>query len=163
MCSSDLLSIFRVEVILEKILEVDPEDTQVNNDLGYLWADQGKNLEQAEKMIRKAVAAEPENGACLDSLGWVLFKLGRYEEAVGPIEQAVKKNTGGDNTLWDHLGDVQLKLKQVDKAVESWKRSLKSTEEDKFADPQLLERLRDKLKQYAPQSNQPKPATPGSP
>lgn len=151
------------EVILEKILEVDPEDTQVNNDLGYLWADQGKNLEQAEKMIRKAVAAEPENGAYLDSLGWVLFKLGRYEEAVGPIEQAVKKNTGGDNTLLDHLGDVQLKLKQVDKAVESWKRSLKSTEEDKFADPQLLERLRDKLKQYAPQSNQPKPATPGSP
>ena len=151
------------EVILEKILEVDPEDTQVNNDLGYLWADQGKNLEQAEKMIRKAVTAEPENGAYLDSLGWVLFKLGRYEEAVGPIEQAVKKNTGGDNTLWDHLGDVQLKLKQVDKAVTSWQRALKATEEDKFADPQLLERLKDKLKQYAPQSNQPKPAVPGSP
>ena len=108
------------EEILEKILQVDPEDNQVNNDLGYLWADQGKNLERAEKMIRKAVAAEPENGAYLDSLGWVLFKLGKYEEAIGPIEKAVKKNTGGDNTLWDHLGDVQLKLKQMDKAVESW-------------------------------------------
>lgn len=151
------------EIILEKIMEVDPEDIQMNNDLGYLWADQGKNLEQAEKMIRKAVAAEPDNGAYLDSLGWVLFKLGRYEEAIGPIEQAVKKNTGGDNTLWDHLGDVQLKLKQVDKAVESWRKSLKSTEEDKFGDPQLLERLRDKLKQYAPQADQPKPATPGTP
>ena len=151
------------EEILEKILEADPDDTQVNNDLGYLWADQGKNLDRAEKMIRKAVEAEPDNGAYLDSLGWVLFKLGKYDEAVAPIEQAVKKNTGGDATLWDHLGDVQLKLKQVDKAVESWQRSLKSTDEDKFADTQLVERLKEKLKQHAPQANQPKPATPGSP
>jgi len=151
------------EEILEKVLEVDPEDTQVNNDLGYLWADQGKNLERAEKMIRKAVAAEPENGAYLDSLGWVLFKLGRYEEAAGPIEQALKKNTGGDATLWDHLGDVQFKLNQVDKAVESWKKALKGLEEDKFADPHLLERLKDKLKQHSPQPGQPRPAAPGAP
>ena len=151
------------EEILEKILEADPDDTQLNNDLGYLWADQGKNLERAEKMIRKALAAEPDNGAYLDSLGWVLFKLGKYDEAIGPIEQAVKKNTGGDSTLWDHLGDVQFKLKQVDKAVESWQRALKSTEQDKFADPQLVERLKDKLKQHAPQANQPKPAVPGAP
>ena len=151
------------EEILEKILQVDPDDNQVNNDLGYLWADQGKNLERAEKMIRKAVAAEPENGAYLDSLGWVLFKLGKFEEALGPIEKAVKKNTGGDNTLWDHLGDVQFKLKQVDKAVESWQKALKSTEEDKFADPQFLERLKDKLKQHAPQATLPKPAVPGAP
>lgn len=151
------------EEVLEKVLESEPDDSQVNNDLGYLWADQGKNLEQAEKMIRKALAGEPENGAYLDSLGWVLFKQGKYEEAVAPIEQAVKKNIGGDTTLWDHLGDVQLKLKQVDKAVESWQKALKSGEAEKFADPQLIQRLRDKLKQYSPQANQPKPATPGSP
>lgn len=153
------------EEILEKILESDPEDTQVNNDLGYLWADQGKNLEKAEKMIRKAIASDPDNGAYLDSLGWVLFKLGKYEEAVGPIEQAVKKNTGGDSTLWDHLGDVQLKLKQLDKAVESWQKALKSTELDKYSDPQLVQRLNDKLKQHGPQTNQPKPkpATSGTP
>lgn len=151
------------EEILEKIMEVDPDDNQVNNDLGYLWADQGKNLDRAEKMIRKAVAAEPDNGAYLDSLGWVLFKLGKYEEAIGPIEQAVQKNTGGDSTLLDHLGDVQLKLKQVDKAVQSWQRALKSGEAEKFGDPQHLQRLRDKLKQHAPQAGQPKPAQPGSP
>lgn len=151
------------EEILEKVLEVDPEDNQVNNDLGYLWADQGKNLDQAEKMIRKAVAAEPDNGAYLDSLGWVLFKQGKYQEALVPIEEAVKKNVGGDSTLWDHLGDVQFQLKQVDKAVESWKRALKSGEEEKFSDPKHIERLRDKLKQHTPQANQPKPATPGAP
>ena len=151
------------EEILEKIYESEPEDTQLNNDLGYMWADQGKNLDKAEQMIRKALAAEPDNGAYLDSLGWVLFKLGKYQEAVGPLEQAVKKNTGGDATLWDHLADVQLKLMQVDKALESWQKALKSAEADKFGDPQLIERLKDKLKQHAPQPKQPKPAQPGSP
>ena len=151
------------EEILEKIYESDPDDTQLNNDLGYLWADQGKNLDKAEQMIRKALTAEPENGAYLDSLGWVLFKLGKYQEAIDPLEKAVKKNTGGDATLWDHLADVQLKLKQVDKALESWQKALKSAESDKYGDPQLIERLKDKLKQHAPQLNQPKPAQPGSP
>jgi tetratricopeptide (TPR) repeat protein len=151
------------EEILEKVMEVDPDDSQVNNDLGYLWADQGKNLDQAEKMVRKALAADPDNGAYLDSLGWVLFKQGKYEEAVGPIEQAVKKQTGGDSTLWDHLGDVQLKLNKVDKAIESWQKALKSGEEEKFGDPQHIARVKDKLKQHAPQPNQPKPAAPGSP
>jgi Tfp pilus assembly protein PilF len=151
------------EEILERVLQVDPEDTQVNNDLGYLWADQGKNLDRAEKMIRKAIAAEPDNGAYLDSLGWVLFKLGKYEEAIAPIENAVKKSTGGDATLWDHLGDVQIKLNQVEKAVESWQKALKSSEGDKFSDPQLIERLKDKLKQHASQTSLPKPAAPGSP
>ena len=151
------------EEILEKIFESDPEDTQLNNDLGYLWADQGKNLEKAERMIRKALAAEPDNGAYLDSLGWVLFKLGKYQEAVGPLEQSVKKSTSGDATLWDHLADVQLQLMQVDKALESWQKALKAAESDKFGDPQLIERLKDKLKQHAPQPKQPKPAQPGSP
>ena len=51
----------------------------MNNDLGYLYAEQGKNLEKAETMIRKAVADEPENSAYLDSLGWVLFKRGKAQ------------------------------------------------------------------------------------
>ena len=151
------------EEILEKVFESDPDDTQLNNDLGYLWADQGKNLDKAEQMIRKALAAEPDNGAYLDSLGWVLFKLGKYEDAIGPLEQAVKKNTGGDATLWDHLADVQLKRMQLDKAVEAWQKALLSAEADKYPDPQLIERLKDKLKQHASQSKQLKPASPGSP
>ena len=61
-----------------------PDDAGVNNDLGYLYADQGKNLEKAEAMIRKAVQEEPDNGAYLDSLGWVLFKRGKVKEAVEP-------------------------------------------------------------------------------
>ena len=151
------------EEILEMVYASDPDDTQLNNDLGYLWADQGKNLDKAELMVRKALAAEPDNGAYLDSLGWILFKLGKYEEAIGPLELAVKKNTGGDATLWDHLADVQLKRMQLDKALAAWQKALHSAETDKYPDQQLIERLKEKLKQHGPQPKQLKPTSPGSP
>jgi Tfp pilus assembly protein PilF len=150
------------EEILEKVLEVNPDNSQVNNDLGYLWADQGKNLEQAEKMIRKALVAEPENGAYLDSLGWVLFKLGKYEEAIPPLEQATQKSIGSDSTVWDHLGDAFLKVMQTEKAIESWQTALKHSEDEPMSDPQLIERIKEKLKQHAGKT-QPKPAEKGSP
>ena len=78
----------RGEDILENFLAENPDDIGVNNDLGYLYADQGKNLEKARKMIQKAVDAEPENAAYLDSLGWVLFKLGNYKEAISWLTKA---------------------------------------------------------------------------
>lgn len=137
------------EEILEKILADEPEDPAVNNDLGYLYADQGKNLEQAEKMIRKAVEADPDNAAYQDSLGWVLFKLGRYEEARAPLEKAVEGSTGsGDSTLWDHLGDLYHRLKLMDKAAEAWEKALNYAEKEAGVDAGLKERLAEKLKQH---------------
>jgi len=150
------------EEILEKVLEFNPESSQANNDLGYLWAEQGKNLERAEKMIRKALKAEPDNPAYLDSLGWVLFKLDRIEEAIPPLEQATQNSFGGDATLWDHLGDVLLKAMQTEKAIEAWQTALDHSEEEKSPDLQLNERIREKLKQHGAQSG-PKPADKGSP
>lgn len=137
------------EEILERILEEEPEDASVNNDLGYLYADQGKNLEQAEKMIRKAVASDSENAAYQDSLGWVLFKLGKFEEARAPLEKAVSLSTGsGDGTLWDHLGDLYHRLKLMDKAVEAWEKALAAVQKEPGSDAQLKERLEDKIKQH---------------
>ncbi len=137
------------EEILERILAEEPDDPSVNNDLGYLYADQGKNLEQAEKMIRKAVAAEPDNAAYQDSLGWVLFKLGKFEEAREPLEKAVEGSTGsGDSTLWDHLGDLYHRLNLLDKAVEAWEKALAYAEKEAGVDAALKERLQDKLKQH---------------
>lgn len=150
------------EEILEKVLEVNPESSQANNDLGYLWADQGKNLERAYGMIRKALESEPDNPAYLDSLGWVLFKLGKFDEAIPPLEQATHESTSGDGTIWDHLGDVYLKALRVEKAVEAWKMSLKHLEEDRSADSQLVERVKEKLKLHNT-SNEAKPADKDSP
>lgn len=96
-----------------------------NNDLGYMWADRGHNLEKAEGMIRKALEIEPENGAYLDSLGWLLFKRGRHAEAKGYLEKAVfKHEDGNDPVIWDHLGDAQLQVGEKAQAKKSWEKAL---------------------------------------
>lgn len=151
------------EKILETVYAEEPDNINVNNDLGYLYADQGKKLEQAEKMIRKAVAAEPDNAAYLDSLGWVLFKLGKFKEALDPLEQATKKETGGDSTIWDHLGDCYQSLSRLPDAKVSWEKALKKAEEEKYPDAKLIEKIKAKLKDQAGVATSPKPATPNNP
>ena len=88
----------------------------MNNDLGYLYAEQGKNLEKAESMIRKAVQEEPDKPAYLDSLGWVLFKRGKAEGGPGAAPEGRRAAEGRgeeggappDATIREHLGDVYL-------------------------------------------------------
>jgi Tfp pilus assembly protein PilF len=134
------------EEILEAVYNDDPEDITVNNDLGYLYADQGKNLEQAEAMIRKAIASEPENGAYLDSMGWVLFKREKYDEALPYLEKAVKNSPGvGDETLWEHLGDLQDRLKHPSVALDAWKHALELSGKAEHPDQKLIDRVKDKV------------------
>ncbi|MDZ4686309.1 MAG: tetratricopeptide repeat protein [Planctomycetaceae bacterium] len=151
------------EEILEVVFKEEPENPSVNNDLGYLYADQGKNLEQAEVMIRKAVKSEPENAAYLDSLGWVLFKLGKTKEAIEPLEKATAIPSGGDGTIWEHLGDCYHKLSQLDKAVSAWEKGLEKSTAEKYPDDKLVERLKMKLMEHRPKPGTPKPATPDKP
>ena len=118
----------------------------MNNDLGYLYADQGKNLEKARSMIQKAVDAEPENGAYLDSLGWVLFKLGEFEEATRWLIKASKTRSGEDSTIWDHLGDCQHGMKDIANARESWTKALKLEKAEAHPDEKLVKQIEEKLK-----------------
>ena len=135
------------EEILEQFLVENPDDPGVNNDLGYLYAEQGKNLERAKTMIEKAVKAEPKNGAYLDSMGWVLFKLGQHAEAKTWLEKATQAegSGGGDSTIWDHLGDAQLQLKDIPGARTSWERALKSSKADPKPDEKLNKKIEEKL------------------
>jgi Tfp pilus assembly protein PilF len=111
---------------LEQVLDEFPDDVGAHNDLGYLWADQGKNLPRALKMLQHAVAAEPKNGAYRDSLGWCFFKLGRYDEALVELKAATAADEDGepDAVILDHLGDVQAKLNNKEAALEAWRRAL---------------------------------------
>ena len=129
---------------LEILFARDPEDAGVNNDLGYLYADQGKNLDRAETMIRKAVAEEPENSAYLDSLGWVLFKRGKFEEAKAPLDKAAKMPRGEDPTVQDHLGDVLFQLREYDQAKTAWERAETLANQANPPDKRLAE-IRKKL------------------
>jgi len=131
------------EAQLLKILEDDPNDAGANNDLGYQWADRSHNLDEAEKMIRRAIEVdrlqrrddpeeEAENAAYLDSLGWVLFRKGKLDEARDWLEKASALQLGADDpTVWDHLGDVYFKLKQTAKARDAWQKAAKLYDHDK--------------------------------
>lgn len=130
----------KAEEQLRLILDSDPHDAGASNDLGYLWADQGKNLEEAERLIRKAleldrqnkkkpgdevgVDDDRENAAYLDSLGWVLFRQGQLEPARRHLEQAAGMPEGEeDPVVWDHLGDVFFKLGEDERARTAWRKA----------------------------------------
>ncbi len=133
------------EEVLLVVLEQEPDHPQVNNDLGYLWADEGKNLEQARGMIAKALATEPDNPAYIDSMGWVLFQLGEFEKAREHFEKAVELERGQDSTIWDHLGDTYDKLSRPEKALDAWRKALELEQEKPHPDEKILSRIKAKL------------------
>jgi tetratricopeptide (TPR) repeat protein len=112
------------EKYFEECLRMAPDYADALNYLGYMWAERGVKLDRAKEMIEKALKVEPENAAFLDSMAWVLFKLGKLKEAVPFMLDAIKRNKEPDATLYDHLGDIQLELKQPGEAREAWKKSL---------------------------------------
>lgn len=147
------------EAQLLKILEDDPNDPGANNDLGYHWADRNRNLDEAEKMIRKAIEVdrarrkddpddETENASFLDSLGWVLYRQGKAEEAREWLEKAAAMPSGSESgEVWDHLGDVYHKLEQPAKARQAWQNAAKHYEADRRAKKEgRLDEARRKIK-----------------
>ena len=131
---------------LEQVLDEYPDDVGAMNDLGYLWADQGKNLDRSLKMVQTAVDAEPDNKAYRDSLGWALFRLGRFHEAIEQLEQAVG-DADSDGVIFDHLGDAYDADKQPAKAEEAWKRGIELLK--KQGDEAKAAKVTDKIKQLS--------------
>ena len=108
----------------QKCIKESPNFSEALNYLGYMWAERGENLAKARELIEKAVKLEPKNGAYLDSMGWVLFKLNHASEALPYLLKAQEFTPEPDATLLDHLGDVYMALHQLEKARDAWKKSL---------------------------------------
>jgi tetratricopeptide (TPR) repeat protein len=90
-----------------------------------MWAEKGQNLAEAEEFIRRALEQEPENAAYLDSLGWVLYQQGRYQEALSHLERAMAHSADDpDPTVHEHLGDLYDKLGRRAEAIASWERAI---------------------------------------
>jgi tetratricopeptide (TPR) repeat protein len=106
-----------------RLLDADPEYHAALNYLGYMFAERGENLGEAQKLIEKAVALEPDNGAYVDSLGWVYYRLGRFEQARATLERATRLETA-DGTVQEHLGDVYGAMGQRDRAGEAYRRAI---------------------------------------
>jgi len=137
----DLNQVDKAAEQLKELLARKPDDPTYNNDLGYIWADHGMKLDEAERLIRKAIEADrkqrrkdnpdlkplqdKDNPAYLDSLGWVLFKKKQYKEAKKYLEEAVREEEGKHLEIYDHLAEVNMALGDKAAAVKAWKEGLK--------------------------------------
>jgi tetratricopeptide (TPR) repeat protein len=109
----------KAEVDFKKALELNPDQPLVLNYLGYSWVDQGLNLEEAFKMLRKAVELRPNDGYIVDSLGWAHYKLGQYVEATETLEKAIDLKPA-DPILNNHLGDAYWRVNRRIEAHFQW-------------------------------------------
>ncbi len=122
----------RAAELFKKSIELDPNDAaEAYNYLGFMWADQNTHLDEAESYIKKALATDPENGAYLDSLGWIHYRRGQYEQALAELLSAVQALQGEDPTVYSHIGDTYEKLNQLPQALEYWEKSLALDPSDK--------------------------------
>lgn len=111
------------EADLMLALKLRPEEPELLNYLGYAWIDRGERLKEALGMVERAVAANPQSGAVVDSLGWAHYRLGDYKKAVEILEQAVELEAG-DPEINNHLGDAYWMAGRKDEAVFQWRRVL---------------------------------------
>jgi len=109
----------KAEVDMKKALELQPEQPHVLNYLGYSWIDQGINLDDAMKMIKRAVDQRPDDGYIVDSLGWAYYRIGNFDEAVKTLERAIDLKPE-DPTINDHLGDAYWRVGRTLEAKFQW-------------------------------------------
>jgi len=117
------------ESALRKALRLDPGHAPALNFLGYSLAERGERLDEALDMIQRALDVDTWNGAYLDSLGWVYYRMGRYEEARGPLERAAREYPH-DPTVLEHLGDLYGRIGEGMLAVAAWNRAIAAGAED---------------------------------
>jgi tetratricopeptide (TPR) repeat protein len=122
--------------LFEEAIRIAPEDPQLLNNYGYSLSDRGIRLTEALQMAQKALAREPDNGAYLDTMGWIYYRLGDYPKALEFILKASGIHTTNAVVI-EHLGDVYDKLGEKDKAAEAWERAAKITPDNAT----LLEKL----------------------
>jgi tetratricopeptide (TPR) repeat protein len=118
------------EGIFLKVLEKTPDHAPSLNYLGYMWAEGGENLDRAQEMLTRAVGQEPNNGAYVDSLGWVYYQLGKLELAEKYLTDAARL-LPRDPTVHEHLGDVLAKRGEMPRALELYRAALDLDPESK--------------------------------
>ena len=132
------------EGVMEKMqqaLRLEPRNAAALNYVGYTWADNGENLEQALKYIEQAVALKPEDGFIRDSLGWVYFRLGDIDRAIKELDRALEL-VDDDPVIYEHLGDVYMQTGELGMARSNYEKALTLQK-----DEEKLESVRRKIEQ----------------
>jgi tetratricopeptide (TPR) repeat protein len=119
----------RADKDFRKAIALNPEDAGLLNYLGYSLIDRGVNVQEGRALIEKAFKLKPDDGYIIDSLGWAMFLMGQYEDAVVHLEKAVETNPS-DPTINEHLGDAYWKVGRRNEALFQWRRALTLEPED---------------------------------
>jgi len=109
---------------METVLSIDPDNAEALNFIGYSYADRGINLDEAEKMIVKALKIKPDNGYMIDSLGWVHFRKNKLDSALKNLKKAMELLPDDANVI-EHLGDVYAKMGKAKEAQKMYNRAFK--------------------------------------
>jgi tetratricopeptide (TPR) repeat protein len=110
--------------LFKKSIALDPTNAaEAYNYLGYMWAEQNMHLEEAADMIQRALQIDPNNGAYLDSLGWLEYREGKYDQALNDLLRAAQNISKDDSVVFDHIGDTYLKLNRMPQALEAWQKA----------------------------------------
>jgi len=130
----------KAEGDFRKALDLFPDQPHVLNYLGYSWVDQGINLDDGMRMIRRAVEQRPDDGYIVDSLGWAYYRINNYDEAVKQLERAIELKPE-DPTINDHLGDAYYKVGRTLEAQFQWAHA-----RDLKPEPDDLKKIEEKLR-----------------
>lgn len=124
--------------VMRKVIESNPNDASALNFLGYMLAEDGRELEEAENLVLRALKLEPRNGGFIDSLGWIYFKKKLFQKSLQTLEKA-RQLEPDEGVIWEHLGDVLVALGDEKKGLEHYKEALKRKN-----DPRDQKRIKDK-------------------
>lgn len=110
--------------LFKKSISLDPANAaDAYNYLGYMWAEQNSHLEEAEDAIEHALALDPNNGAYLDSMAWVKYREGKFDDALARLQSALQNLKRDDAVVFEHLGDINAKLNRIPQALDAWQRA----------------------------------------
>lgn len=135
---------------LRAILTLDPNNANALNALGFTLANQPSRVKEALPFLQKALTLNPDNPAFLDSMGWLMYKMGRTQEAINMLDKAYK--ISGDNEIAAHLGEVLWSAGNKDAAREVWSKGLASAQDPK-AIQDTITRLKVPTNDLQPSSN----------
>ncbi len=107
----------------DKALEANPYNANVLNNYAYTLAEQDLNLDKAEKMAKTSLEMHPGEASILDTYGWIVYKQGYYNLALNYIRKALQNGAADSQAVWEHLGDVLLKLNEKQEALEAWQKA----------------------------------------
>ena len=110
--------------LFRKSIAVDPANSaDAYNYLAYMWAEHNTHLDEAEQMIKLALQTDQNNGAYLDTLGWLEFRRGKFDEALSDLLRAAQKLTRDDPVVLEHIGDTYAKLNKSAQALDAWQKA----------------------------------------